>query len=60
MGTGRATFRESDLARAFKAAKKAGVKVRVDIKPGNELAVTMLDEQEVAEATRENTWDTAE
>jgi hypothetical protein len=57
MGTGPATFRESDLARAFKAARKAGVKIRVDIRPGNELAVTMLDEDEAKAASRPNTWD---
>jgi hypothetical protein len=53
------TFRESDLVRALKAAKKAGVRVRVEIEPGNKLAVTMLskEEQEAADRNHKNTWD---
>jgi hypothetical protein len=45
MGHGPCTFREADLARALKAAKKAGVRVRVEIESGNKLAVTMIGEQ---------------
>jgi hypothetical protein len=45
MGHGPCTFREADLARALKAAKKAGVRVRVEIESGNKLAVTMLGEE---------------
>ena len=33
------------MARALKAAKKAGVRVRVEIESGNKLAVTMIGEQ---------------
>jgi hypothetical protein len=51
------TFRESDLIRVFKAAKKAGVRVRVEIEPGNKLVATMLSKEEQEAADRKNTWD---
>jgi hypothetical protein len=45
MGHGPCTFREADLVRALKAARKAGVRVRVEIESANKLAVTMLGEE---------------
>jgi hypothetical protein len=56
VSTGPATFRESDLTRALKAAKKAGVRVRVDIEPGK-MRVTMIDEDEAKQAATSNEWD---
>ena len=50
-------LRESDLIRVFKAAKKAAVRVRVEIEPGNKLVATMLSKEEQEAADRNNTWD---
>jgi hypothetical protein len=40
------TFRQSDLTRALKAARAAGVKVRIEIEPGGKLIVVSMDESE--------------
>jgi hypothetical protein len=38
-----ASFREADLCRALRAARKAGVKIRVEIEPGK-LTVMQIDD----------------
>jgi hypothetical protein len=55
MSRGPVTFKELDLTRALKAAKKAGVRVRVDIVPGK-LTVTTLNDNEPADG-EPNPWD---
>jgi hypothetical protein len=57
MGNGPCTFREADLAKALKAAKKAGVRVRIEIESGNKLAVTMLPIAQGVSKEEPNPWD---
>lgn len=53
--TARATFKQADLVRVFKAAKAAGIEdVRVDIDPSGKLTVTT---GELAEKPEPNPWD---
>jgi hypothetical protein len=47
--TARAVFKQSDLERIFKAAKKADVRVAARIKPTGEIEAQMLTEGEEAE-----------
>jgi len=53
------TFRETDVTRAFKAAKKAGVDVRVDIDlERKRMTLTPVKVVEPNETTEGNEWDT--
>jgi hypothetical protein len=49
------TFKETDVARLLKAARKAHVKIRIDIENGH-LSVTMIDEGD-PDAAIVNPWD---
>ena len=46
MGRRQSAFKQTDMTRALKAAKKAGVRVKVEIEPGK-LAVTMIGDANV-------------
>ena len=55
MGKGTCTFKESDVTRAFKAAKKAGVHVQVEIDlERKRMRITPV---ETGEANDQNEWD---
>ncbi len=41
--TAKAVFREADLTRALRAAKKVGIGVRVEIEPGRMVVTTTKD-----------------
>lgn len=47
--TATARFRQADLERVFKAAKRADVRARATIKPTGEIEIDMLTEGEDAE-----------
>lgn len=51
MSRGRAKFRESDVWRIFKAARRAGVHVRLEIRDDEIVATTIGDEEAKAAAT---------
>jgi hypothetical protein len=51
MASGLTAFKETDLSRVFRSARKVGIKVRVDIKRGNEFQVTMIDDDKEANQT---------
>lgn len=55
--TARAVFRQSDLERIFKAAKKADVRVLAKIKPTGEIEARMLTDGEEAANDRPNALD---
>jgi hypothetical protein len=55
VSAGPATFKETDVGRVLKAAKKAGVRVRIDIEKGH-LRVTMIADDE-PDSTTDNPWD---
>jgi hypothetical protein len=59
MSSGQWPFKPTQLERVFKAAKKAGVAVRVEIEPGKIVATTLRD-GETANGTDNNPWDVAE
>jgi hypothetical protein len=48
------SFRESDLRRALRAAKAAGVKVRVEIEPNKLTLVPMNDEVDNKERSNDD------
>jgi hypothetical protein len=54
MGRGKSTFRQSDVTRLLRAARAAGVKVRVEIEPGKLIAVTVDDD---SGNEGQNEWD---
>ena len=56
MGRGRAKFRESEVRRVLKAARKAGVHVRVEIRD-DEIVATTVAEQAAVSATETLTPD---
>jgi len=56
MSRGRAKFTDSDLTRIFRVAAKAGVDVRVEIRPDGTLVVTGKREGNAADR---NEWDEA-
>jgi hypothetical protein len=54
VGRRKSAFRQSDVTRLLRAAKAAGVKVRVEIEPGKLIAVPMDD---VGGTEGRNEWD---
>jgi hypothetical protein len=59
MGKGVCTFKKTDVTRAFKAAKKAGVDVRVEIDlERKRMTLTPVKVVEPNETTESNEWDT--
>ena len=50
MSQGPWLFRQRDIARAFRAAKAAGITAQVDIALDGRLSITQLRPQEAAEA----------
>jgi hypothetical protein len=54
VGRGKSAFRQSDVTRLLRAAKAAGVKVRVEIEPGKLIAVPVDDDSGNEE---QNEWD---
>jgi phosphatidylserine/phosphatidylglycerophosphate/cardiolipin synthase-like enzyme len=60
MGKGPVTFKEADITRAFKAARKAGVDVRVQIDLANKtVTLTPFKPVETNDASKaeNNEWD---
>lgn len=55
MGKGACTFKETDVTRAFKAAKKAGVDVQVEI--DLDLRRMRITQVKIGEANDRNEWD---
>jgi hypothetical protein len=49
-------FTETDLKRALKAAKAAGVPVKIDIENGK-MTVTIIDKPATIEMNSSNAWD---
>jgi hypothetical protein len=52
MSHGPFLFRQNDVARAFRAAKAAGVTARVDIAPDGTISITPQLPQEAVEAPK--------
>ena len=52
--TAHARFRQADLERLFKAARKAHVRLRATIKPTGEIEAQMLTEAEAAAHDKPN------
>jgi hypothetical protein len=57
MPTAKVRWRESEVSRVFRAAAKAGVQVRVDIRPDGTLSATPVLAPEPAEKEAANEWD---
>lgn len=55
--TAHARFRQADLERLFRAARKADVRVRATIRPTGEIEAQMLTEAEEAAQERGNPLD---
>lgn len=55
--TNRAAFRQADLERVFKAAKKADVRVVATIRPTGDIEARVLTEGEQQEQGRRNPLD---
>ena len=58
MARRKCTFKESDVARALRAAKKAGVKVKIEIEiePGR-MTLIPMDEMNSKPGKHSNPWD---
>jgi hypothetical protein len=50
------TFRQSDVARALRAAASAGVRVRVEIEPSGKITVVPMDDAKLQDSNQ-NPWD---
>jgi len=58
MGHGRCTFREVDLTRALRAAKKAGAHVaRAEIARDGKIVLVLNRDGEASSGTERNEWD---
>jgi hypothetical protein len=53
VGRGKNAFRQSDVTRLLRAAKAAGVKIRIEIEPGKLIAVPMDSDGDEGQ----NEWD---
>jgi hypothetical protein len=54
VGRGKSAFRQSDVVRLLRAARSAGIKIRIEIEPGKLIAVPMDDKAGIGER---NEWD---
>jgi hypothetical protein len=54
--TAPARFTQADLTRAFKAAKVADVRVRIEIEPTGKIVI-MSESAETPQRPRSNPWD---
>ena len=58
MGRGRSTFKEGDLTRALRAAKKAGANVaRVEVARDGKIVLVLKKDGEAPSASERNEWD---
>lgn len=57
MSTAKVRWRESEVSRLIRAARKVGVQVRVDIRPDGTLSATPVLAPEPAEKETTNEWD---
>lgn len=58
MGHGPCAFKETDVTRLLRAAKKAGVPVRIEIEAGK-ITLTTVSPAAEEKTTDENPWDVA-
>jgi hypothetical protein len=58
MGHGRCTFKEVDLTRALRAAKKAGAHVaRAEVSRDGKIVLVLKKDGEVSSISERNEWD---
>jgi hypothetical protein len=58
MGHGRCTFKEIDLTRALRAARKAGIDVaRAEVDRTGKIILVLKNDGEAASTTERNEWD---
>jgi len=58
MGHGPCTFKETDLVRALRAAKKAGVNVaRAEVARGGKIVLVLKKDGEAPYVSERNEWD---
>jgi hypothetical protein len=58
MGRGRSTFKEGDLTRALRAAKKAGANVaRVEVARDGKIVLVLKKDGEAPSESERNEWD---
>jgi hypothetical protein len=58
MGRGRCTFKEADLTRALRAAKKAGAKVaRAEVERDGKIVLVLKKDGEGLSGNEVNEWD---
>ena len=58
MGRGPSTFKEGDLTRALRAAKKAGANVaRADVARDGKIVLVLKKDSEAPSASERNEWD---
>jgi uncharacterized protein GlcG (DUF336 family) len=58
MGHGRCTFKEADLTRALRAAKKAGMNVaRAEVDRAGKIILVLKNDGGEASTTERNEWD---
>jgi hypothetical protein len=58
MGRGRCTFKESDLTRALRAAKKAGARVaRAELARDGKIVLVLKKDGEAPSMSERNEWD---
>ena len=58
MGHGRCTFKETDLTRALRAAKKAGADVvRAEIARDGQIVLVLKKDDEAPSTSERNEWD---
>ena len=58
MGHGRCTFREVDLTRALRAAKKAGAEVaRAEVARDGKIVLVLKNDVEARSISERNEWD---
>jgi hypothetical protein len=58
MGHGRCTFKEVDLTRALRAARKAGIEVaRAEVDRAGKIILVLKNDGEEAPAAERNEWD---
>jgi hypothetical protein len=58
MGRGRSTFKEGDLTRALRAAKKAGANVaRAEVARDGKIVLVLKKDDEAPSESERNEWD---
>jgi len=58
MGRGRSTFKEGDLTRALRAAKKAGANVaRAEVARDGKIVLVLKKDDEAPSMSERNEWD---